>query len=185
MKKIDILFLVHSAFIAALLCVSAFIRIPFPLVPISMQSFVVLFSGLYFGPRKTFVSFLVYLTIGLIGFPVFASGGGLVYLLKPSFGYLLGMLAAGYVIGKLVQNKPKTFHSNLIACLLGTLVIYLIGVPYYFLISKYVLSVTGDISTILYSGFLILLPGDFIKCLLASWIALKFPPLQQKKAPVS
>ena len=172
-KKIQ--FITQTALMVALLTISAFIRIPFPLVPITLQTFVVILSGLFLGNRKTTVAVCVYIILGLIGFPVFSSGGGIGYILKPTFGYLLGMMPAGYIIGKLSYNKQNKFKRNMFASLTGTITIYLIGVPYFYLISTYVLHLKIELAGLLYSGFLLTLPGDVIKCLVASIAATKLP----------
>ena len=79
---------------AALIAVGAFIKVTLPTEPIPMhftlQWFFVLLAGLMLNKRLAGVSVGVYLLIGLAGVPVFASGGGPSYLLRPGFGYLLG-----------------------------------------------------------------------------------------------
>ena len=80
------------ALFAALIAVGAFIRIPVPLVPFTMQTFFVVLAGMLLGKKLGAASALVYLAIGLIGIPVFTQGGGIGYVLKPSFGYLIGFI---------------------------------------------------------------------------------------------
>ncbi len=172
-KKIQ--FITQTALMVALLSISAFIRIPFPLVPITLQTFAVILSGLFLGSQKTTIAVCVYIILGLIGLPIFSSGGGIGYVLKPTFGYLLGMIPAGYIIGKLSYGKQVKFKRNLFASLIGTLTIYLVGVPYFYLVGTYVLNLQIEFVGLLYSGFLITLPGDIIKCLVASVAATKLP----------
>ena len=177
-KKIQLI--TQTALMVALLTLSAFIRIPFPLVPITLQTFVVILSGLFLGSRKTTVAVCVYIILGLIGLPIFSSGGGIVYVLKPTFGYLLGMIPAGYIIGKLSYGKQSKFKRNMLASLVGIFTIYLVGIPYFYLVSKYILHLQIEVLGLIYSGFLITLPGDIIKCLVASIAATKLPQSLKK-----
>lgn len=179
MKKITITDLIHCALIIALLCISAFIRIPFPLVPLSLQTMIVLLSGLVFGPKKAALSVAVYILMGLFGLPVFTSGGGFAYVFKPTFGYLLGMIPAAYAAGAIASGS-RNFTRNLLACAAGTLLIYLIGVPYFYAIANHVMGLNKTFASVLYSGFLITLPGDILKAVAASFAALKIPSQTKK-----
>ena len=80
------------ALFAALIAVGAFIRVPVPLVPFTMQTFFVILAGMLLSKKLGAASALVYLAVGLIGIPVFTQGGGIGYVLKPSFGYLIGFI---------------------------------------------------------------------------------------------
>ena len=171
----NIQFITQTALIVALLTLSAFIRIPFPLVPITLQTFVLILSGLSLGSRKTTVAVCVYIILGLIGLPIFSSGGGIGYVIKPTFGYLLGMIPAGYIIGKLSYGKQTKFRRNILASLIGTFTIYIVGIPYFYLIGTYILNLRIEFTGLLFSGFLITLPGDILKCLIASIAATKLP----------
>ena len=177
MKNKRLTDLVQCGFTVALLCVSAFIRIPFPLVPLSLQTMIVMLAALLLGPKKAAVSVIVYLLMGLIGLPVFTSGGGFSYVLKPSFGYLIGMIPAAYAAGHLASGG-KNLRRNLIACAAATGLIYLFGVPYFYLIANHVMGLDRTYASILYSGFLITLPGDIVKMIAASLTAVKMPAIK-------
>ena len=94
--------LIKSLFLAILgsilLAVSAKIKIPFYPVPMTMQTFVVLFLGIFLGWRLGLFTVTLYLLEGIAGLPVFAGtpekGLGLVYFTGPTMGYLIGFLAA-------------------------------------------------------------------------------------------
>ena len=83
-----------------LLTISAKIKIPFYPVPMTMQTFVVLFLGLAFGYKIGLATVTLYLLEGIFGLPVFANspekGIGLVYFTGPTMGYLIGFLVAVY-----------------------------------------------------------------------------------------
>jgi biotin transport system substrate-specific component len=93
------------ALFAALTGIGAFIRIPIPYVPLSLQNLMVMFAGLILGGRLAALSQLVYILVGLLGIPIFVHGGGLGYVLQPSFGYLLGFIPGAYVIGRLIEKR--------------------------------------------------------------------------------
>ncbi len=119
------------ALFTALMIVGAFIRIPFPLLPVTLQAIICALSGLILGPRLAALSMLVYMILGLTGVPVFASGGGITYVFNQSFGFILGFIAGAYIIGRLSlkMNKP-TFTGSLKAVMAGLLVLYTIGILY-------------------------------------------------------
>ena len=92
-----------------LLTISAKIKIPFYPVPMTMQTFVVLFLGITLGPKIGLFTISLYLFEGIVGLPVFAGtpekGIGLVYFTGPTMGYLIGFLVAVYFSGSFKYNK--------------------------------------------------------------------------------
>ena len=106
-KKIEINRIVKIILIAIagtlLLTISSKIKIPFYPVPMTMQTFVVLFLGIALGPKIGLLTLSLYLFEGIFGLPVFAGtpekGIGLTYFIGPTGGYLVGFLAATYVAG--------------------------------------------------------------------------------------
>ena len=86
-----------------LLTISAKIKIPFYPVPMTMQTFVVLFLGITLGSRIGLLTVSLYLFQGIFGLPVFAGtpekGMGLAYFIGPTGGYLIGFLVATYLAG--------------------------------------------------------------------------------------
>ena len=92
-----------------LLTISAKIKIPFYPVPMTMQTFVVLFIGITLGPKIGLLTISLYLFEGIFGFPVFAGtpekGIGLVYFTGPTMGYLIGFLVAVYFSGSFKYDK--------------------------------------------------------------------------------
>ena len=91
------------------LTISAKLKIPFYPVPMTMQTFVVLFLGIAFGYKIGIAIVSVYLLEGIIGIPVFSNspekGTGLVYFVGPTMGYLLGFLFAVFFAGFLNFKK--------------------------------------------------------------------------------
>ena len=92
-----------------LLTISAKIKIPFYPVPMTMQTFVVLFLGITLGSRIGLLTISLYLFEGIFGLPVFAGtpekGIGLVYFTGPTMGYLIGFLVAVYFSGSFKYDK--------------------------------------------------------------------------------
>ena len=91
------------------LTISAKIKIPFYPVPMTMQTFVVLFLGISLGYKIGLATVGLYLIEGIIGLPVFSGtpekGIGLVYFTGPTMGYLIGFLIAVFFAGKFNYNK--------------------------------------------------------------------------------
>ena len=121
-KKIDII--KYSKVIllvllgSILLTISAKVKIPFYPVPITMQTFVVLFLGISLGPKLALATVTLYLLEGIYGFPVFANspekGIGLLYFTGPTMGYLIGFLVATYIAGYFkYENCFDKFNTHL------------------------------------------------------------------------
>ena len=112
------------------LTISAKIKIPFYPVPMTMQTFVVLFLGLSFGYKIAIATISLYLLEGIFGLPVFSNsperGIGLVYFTGPTMGYLIGFLTASY-LASYVNSKDNMFKIFL-KLTLAVSTIYLIGI---------------------------------------------------------
>ncbi|MEG0275884.1 MAG: biotin transporter BioY [Coprobacillus sp.] len=151
------------ALFAVLIAVGAFIKLPISIVPITMQTLFVMLAGLFL-KEKAVYSVLLYVGIGLLGFPVFTSGGGLSYVLVPTFGYLVGFIVCSYYLGHI---KSDNFYKTLIHCLIGVLIIYIIGILYFVFIQYVYYQQVFAFSWLLTSLFLVFLPGDILSCIVA------------------
>ena len=112
------------------LTISAKLKIPFYPVPMTMQTFVVLFLGLAFGYKIGLATVSVYLLEGIIGIPVFSNspekGVGLIYFTGPTMGYLIGFLSAVFFAGYLdIKGNIFLVFSKLI---ISVSTIYLLGI---------------------------------------------------------
>ena len=171
--------IVYAGMFTALMAVGAFIKIMIPVGPFmvtfSLQFFFALLAGLLLGAENGFFSVLAYLVIGLCGVPVFAHGGGPAYLLKPTFGFLIGFAAAAFVAGTVIKYlRKRTFQAYLLASFCGEIVYYLCGLVYYFVMFNYILA--GDAETIgvtelIEVWLLSTVVPDFVLCILASMMA--------------
>ena len=114
-----------------LLTISAKVQVPFWPVPMTMQTFVVFLIGATYGVRLSFLTLVAYLFEGAIGLPVFATGGGFVYLTGPTAGYLYGMTIAATVISFFANKGYSTSYTkSFISIILGSIIIFTFGVLY-------------------------------------------------------
>ena len=111
------------------LTISAKIKIPFYPVPMTMQTFVVLFLGISLGYKIGLATISLYLIEGIAGLPVFSNspekGVGLVYFTGPTMGYLIGFLTAGYLASKI--KIDDNFFVVLFKLIIATSTIYILG----------------------------------------------------------
>ena len=93
------------------LTLSAKIQTPLAPVPVTMQTFAVLFLGMALGYKIATATVILYLIQGAIGLPVFAKGGGLIYFQGPTSGYLFGFIVGAFVSGcfKINSGTLSTF----------------------------------------------------------------------------
>ena len=122
-----------------LLTISSKIKIPFYPVPMTMQTFVVLFLGISFGYKIGLATVSLYLIEGIVGLPVFSNspekGVGIIYFTGPTMGYLIGFLPAVFLTGylklddwtKKENRNLEFFFLNLLKLLISVSVIYLLG----------------------------------------------------------
>ena len=112
------------------LTISAKLKIPFYPVPMTMQTFIVLFLGMAFGYKIGLTTVGVYLLEGIIGIPVFSNspekGVGLVYFTGPTMGYLLGFLIAVFLAG--FFNFKSNIFFNFTKLVLAVSTIYIFGI---------------------------------------------------------
>jgi biotin transport system substrate-specific component len=112
------------------LTISAKVKIPFYPVPMTMQTFVVMFMGLSFGYKIGLATIGLYLFEGMVGLPVFSNsperGTGLVYFTGPTMGYLIGFLSACYLAS--FVNSKDNLLKIFIKLIIAVSTIYLLGV---------------------------------------------------------
>jgi len=115
---------------SVLLTISAKIKIPFYPVPMTMQTFVVLFLGISFGYKVGVTTIFLYLLEGIVGLPVFSNspekGIGIAYFVGPTMGYLIGFIFACFLAGYFKYNS--NYLINFLKILVSTSIIYIFGV---------------------------------------------------------
>jgi len=111
-----------------LLTLSAKIAVPFYPVPMTLQTLLVLFIGLTYGRILAPLTVALYLFQGAIGLPVYANGGGVVYLLGPTGGYLIGFLIAVIILSHLSNiGWNRNYALTLVSLMVGTITIFSCG----------------------------------------------------------
>ena len=162
--------LVLTAVFAALTAAGAYICIPVtPTLKFSLQMMFALMAGCFLGWKYGMLSQVVYLLLGLVGLPVFASGnGGFAYVLQPSFGFVLGFLPAAGVTG-LIAHRGETVSVKrlILGCLAGWGMTYLVGMPYMTIILNVYMEKSMTAAQILMAGMLPYLPFDALKIVAA------------------
>lgn len=153
----------------AVVSATALIEIPMWPVPVSGQTLGVMLVGATLGAWRGAVSLLSYMLLGLAGLPIFAGGtGGLIALAKPSFGFIIGFIAAAAFIGWLAErNWDKRPILSLFAFLGASIVPFLFGIPYMGMILG-TMGLPTDIGSLLAFGFYPFIIGGIVKWLIAA-----------------
>ena len=163
--------LVLASLFTALIIVGAFIKIPIGAIPITMQTLFVILAPLLIG-RKAVYSVATYIAIGLIGFPVFTSGGGIGSVMTPTFGFLISFIPVAFVIAMMTKNRSG-FLPFLLATFVGTIIIYIFGTIWYFVYTGF----SANFLALISATVLPFIWGDIAKCLVATIIATRLKPL--------
>lgn len=164
--------MVFAALFASLTAVGAYVKIPLPLtpVPVTMQVFFVLLAGCILGSRWGTISMIVYLLLGIAGFPVFSGGtSGLGVLFGPTGGYLVGFIFAAFVTGKLSETMhQRSLLKNSLHMLVGLCIIYIFG--------AFRLMQVADLTfqQTMVAGVLPFIIGDVISLIIAAFIATRY-----------
>lgn len=158
--------MIYASMFGAATAAGAYIIIPFPLVPITLQTFFLNLAAALLGGYLGALSQIIYVLLGIIGLPVFAGGkAGMGVLFGPTGGYLIGFIAAAYVIGRLIAVKEGPgIVWTILSMAIGLIVIYVLGVTQLSFVAK--LSVKKAISV----GVLPFLIGDAFKIIVAALI---------------
>jgi biotin transport system substrate-specific component len=174
-------------FCVFLIVISTFTQIPFPkfFTP-ERYSYIpqipaVLFIAALMGPRLGLLSVALYIVIGLLGFPVFASGGGIKYCTQMVFGYILGYFIGVYLVGKILSTK-FTNLSIFRSAVVGVVAIHLVGISYLIIVMLFthdsLLSILSWINTLSVKQILYDLAMSYVAICLARpvrtllWIAM-------------
>ncbi|WP_368488490.1 biotin transporter BioY [Clostridium sp. BJN0013] len=178
--------LILVAMFAALTAIGAFIKIPIPYVPFTLQYLFCALAAVILGSKLGALSQIVYIVIGLIGIPVFTEGGGFNYIFKPTFGYLIGFIIAAYVIGKIRENiKELTFIKAIFMLLSGLFFIYLFGVVYLYISYNLYLGKNISFYFAFFYGFVVCIAGDLVLTIFTAYISIKILPALRKNGYIN
>ena len=156
------------------MAVSAFLRIPMGPVPLTMQSFAAVTAGYCLGAAGGAAATLLYTIVGLAGLPVFASGGGLAYVLSPTFGYIIGFTVCAAVTGFLARfNRRESIFMAYLIMLIGLAGIYIPGVLWLIVALHWIAEVPTPVVTLLKVGLFLPLIGDLITMLPAAALSIR------------
>lgn len=150
---------------AALVAAGSHVRIPIPgnPVPLTLQVIFVLLAGACLRPAVAASSMVLFVTVGLLGAPVFSGGGaGPAYLLGPTGGYLAGFVAGAAVCSLVLGGRRDRFGRVALAMASGITAIHVLGALHL------AIYLGGDVGSALRLGVVPFLPADLFKILAAA-----------------
>jgi len=175
-KKISTRDTVLAGLFTALIAVGAFIRVPLPAIPFTMQIFFVCLAAMIMGRKAAWPAF-IYMVLGLIGLPIFAKGGGIWYVFQPSFGYIPGFILGAYLGGYIVDKSRKNSYKKYLAGgFVSIAAAYACGMIYYKLLNGLYLGNPVTANILWAYLFIPFIPGDAVSAFLAAYIAKKTVP---------
>lgn len=165
----------------ALIAIGAFIRIPIPVVPFTLQFLFTMLAGLLLGGKLGALSVGIYIVLGLVGLPIFTQGGGIGYIFTPTFGYIIGFCVGAYITGNIANKVTNPSYKRLYtANFIGLGIVYLFGMIYYYLISNFYLDSPIGLWPLFLYCFILAVPGDIVLCIIAATIAKRIIPVIRK-----
>lgn len=176
-RKISTRGMSYAAMFGAMTAIGAYIIIPLPLVPITLQTFVMYLAASLLGGYLGALSQIVYILLGIIGLPVFAGGkAGLGVLIGPTGGYLIGFIIGANIAGRMIESRKHSGYVWIVLSLIvATVVLYICGVAQLSLVAH--LSLKKAIAV----GVLPFLIGDAIKIVAATLLIVKIKSRMQFK----
>ena len=174
MARSRIIRMCHCAIMATIISVMAIITVPLPFtpVPISLATMGVMLAGALLQVVDGMISVFVYLTLGILGLPVFAGfKSGIATLIGPTGGFLVGYIMLAFGIGFLLKVFLKTFKpmaANLLAMTISNIILYTFGCVWYIIYAKV------GVAAALTSCVIPFLLGDAFKIIIASTISARY-----------
>jgi biotin transport system substrate-specific component len=170
------------ALMMAMTSFGSVVRIPFYPVPISLQSIFPLIAGVFFPPGAAALTQAGYVSLGLLGLPLFSQGGGMAYLLKPTFGYLLAMpfTAAGVSWGLRQLSMPASVRSLVVIMAAGALFLLVFGTLWLYFSFNWVAGKPLPLAKAFSVGLVLFLPVEALKVAVAILVGRKYQTLVQR-----
>lgn len=181
-KRLTVREIVCGGMFTALVAAGAFIQVPVPGMDyFTLQFLFVLLAGMLLGYKLGAVSVGVYVLLGLCGLPIFAAGGGITYIFRPSFGYLLAFVVAAFVVGLIIKKARKLgYGTYLAAAFCGLVVTYGIGLVYKYMVLNFYVGEKTAFVLVIADCFPLDLPGDVVLCFLSAGLAVRLVPAFRK-----
>jgi len=161
--------MIYAAMFGGATAAGAYLIIPLPPVPVTLQTFFMALAATLLGSRLGAMSQVVYVLLGIIGLPVFAGGkAGLGVLLGPTGGYLIGFVLGAYVTGRIARAGGRAGGLRIaLAVAAGYLVVYALGVTGLCILAR--LSLLKALSLGMFPFFI----GDVLKLGVVTLVTLK------------
>lgn len=174
--------LVRSAFLCAVaVIVTQLVRFGSAIVPFSLLPGIYVLGTISFSPIENGFGWMIYILLGLMGVPVFATPpyGGPSYILKPTFGFLLGYLFFSPLFSWIVQKRRKaSFYYLLFLSFAAVSLPYIPGLIYLWVILKFIVQAQVSFEYTLKTGFFPFIGGDILKAIVVFLIVWKAKPLR-------
>lgn len=154
----------------ALIIVGSFIKVPMFPISITLQTLFIFLSALLLPLKNSLLAILLYTILGLIGLPVFTSGGGISAIFSPSFGFIIGFIFATLSGSFLAKRRHDSFIYNLFVVIVMEIIIYAFGLTFL------MLRLDTTIYKALTVGFFPFIVGDLIKIVVSASSATKIYP---------
>lgn len=118
-----------------------------------------------------------------MGLPIFSEGGGFAYVLKPSFGYIIGFCAGTFVTGLIAERlRHCSILRYFAAGFIGLLIVYAIGMLYYYLICNFVIDTPIALWPLVLYCFILAVPGDICLCVVSAVLMKRIQPVLNRRS---
>lgn len=170
--------LVLCAMFVALIAVGAFIKVPVPVVPFTLQLLFTMLAGLLLGPANGALAVVVYIVLGLVGLPDLHPGRRTGLYFSAELRLHHRIRCAAYVTGRIAnENSHPGYRRLLAANFIGLFIVYAFGMVYYYAISNFVINTPIGLWPLFLYCFLLAVPGDIALCILAAVIGKRMIPM--------
>lgn len=168
-KNIQTKYLTLIPIFTSLTAIGAFIKIPLGPIPLSFQVIFVLLSSILL-KKYAYISQILYMLLGLMGLPIFTSGGGGLYFLSPTFGYIIGFIISSFITGHIAQaNKIDEFKKLFLLSIFGIIIIHVFGVSYLYTLQNFLIKDSSiSLLNAIKFGSLVFLISDVFWCFVAA-----------------
>lgn len=168
-----------TALFTTLIIVGSFLKIPTPIIPITLQFTAVCITGLMLGQKWGTISVLCFILLGLFGVPVFTGGGGFSYIFTLTFGYIYGFALGVFFSGFVLRGAPPktSFKRLMTAALINIVIVYICGALHFWLIKTLYLGESVSLKVLFVTTVGLFFVKDLVMAVLAVLLALRLRPV--------